>query len=475
MANTIARFNYHDARRERLLKRLEQIRSIMLSNEVLVASLLFEGGKTYAQEAVEAAAQRLCDLLDQQQKVFFAFGDCDEVAAERVSRAGEDWKAAVRDLGDRESVVTCDLDALPTTLADDERRVTYAFFYCCLHACLCPAFGRRRIEDLRNVMQATARLANAGAWLPGVYATRADSSALTHDDLLFWELYESASQGSRAFLHPDRHDAFSLLDAMYVAVVQGRPADLDDPEKVREIEESSYCRHMREDLALGRDLEEELAQQECLRGVADMSAREWLACTDVERYEGVLRHLQESDEQVVLGLIDDFGFQVMLTSATSVGSDAVQWRAMSHERRVSIVREVVTFFLDEARYEQEHGGAQRMEDWWQAQANELCDSIRGWVDATGCADELFAQYGVLRRLFFEGFLPAGAYEGFGSMWGTLNVEGFERLAEGALERFLGEAGVSRTMNDALFMHAFNQLDEVKYRLDTMLLAQEIRR
>ena len=101
--------------------------------------------------------------------------------------------------------------------------------------------------------------------------------------------------------------------------------------------------------------------------------------------------------------------------------------------------------------------------------NQFTKAVNDWFDEVKIESELFGRYDVLCTSFTKSNLPQGAHSNFAMMWGTWLPSGFTELADEALEQFLGDRGLSRVLDDDLYIGAYDHLDMAKYEIDSELL------
>lgn len=472
MQHSIAQYNFYRSRRARLLLRLEQIRDAMLCDDMRLEDLV--GAST--PEAVARAAEDLTDCLDDLQKAYLAFGSVDVQAGECVKEIGGPWPKVASELQDYDDIVSADLCSLPTSLDREARELVRAFFYCCLAASMCPAVGEGTVGGLRAVLRATAKLAEPAA------TARADSRAvptffgmerrrgerLSHEDLVFGELC-MGQWGLREFVDSTRFcpDLFDKMDALWVALRDESPTAIDSSDLVDEVRASDRFRRWQEAYGELDGFLRRHDELEFLRPLAGIERAEWLGMRNSERYEAVLAGIDSCDAQRLSDLDDDPDFFMLEVSGVPLGKS---WEAMSHEERLAFVRQAVEGLLGEARYEEDpDGDFARMESWYEDQLAEFRAQARAWAHEYGDVDGLFEQYRIVRQGFFGAALPRGACKGFRATYGVWAAEGFDELADGALESLLGERGLSRSMDDDLFHQTFGYLDEAKYLMDVLLM------
>ena len=455
--------------------------------------------------------------------------DPDEAAAELVPqhRLSEEWKAIVGNDADYEAldeVVSHELRDLPTTLSQDEYDLLHAFFYCALAASVCPAFvsgeavldgmfgGIRMgtVAFLRSILGESVRIGQRS----GMRFARADASgillsdylvldgratdevAMTRQELVLRELSANElSKGRvtnegladfyeyRFWENAGLYDLFSYMDAMYAAYVGKNPCTLDNVDVVDEAVGLPQVLSFVDDCTQVDALANDIYQRAFLRPLTSVEEAQWSRMDDSQRYAAVLEGLDGCDEAVLRDVVDKDGFDMMMdeayVSAPEFGQthwgfslSSEQWKALSHSDRVAMLR----IYLEALKAEAEEVEASP-EDYVNDADKALSGArdvflrdVRAWLEKTGLADELFGQYGRLRELYFDVAMPSGADQSyFMDSSYQLFANGTRELVLEALEVLLGEVGLSRTMDDELYFRTFNELDDIKYFIDTTLL------
>ena len=457
--------------------RLEQLRSTMFGEDLDLLAVLVGEVVPQGEERVANAANRLVGYVDELQKTLYAcmlvFDEAGSARDEVLDR-DDAWRAAGEKLKVPADVSGLDMRTLPTALSQREHDLVYAFFYCCLRTSSMPGAG-----DLRRIMLDTANLAGSRATLPWVWPPK----KLAYEDLLYSEQAEAEfeHEGQNYFL-PKRGDVFCLLGALCRAVRAEDPWELDDKVVVTEM----LARERFAGLRLGADdiraFYRTAENQEFLRLLTQADLSTWLGLSPAERYARVAEDVGTCDEDVLRNAVDSNysetvdGYNYFLI-ALGLESCEGSWNDMAHDERVTVVEDAARHraWEEEQRVDHEEVWEAELETQLAADVLRYQRDARAWASETQCADELFRQFAVLRAGFFESWLPCGTGGGSFSKVDLPLPRDFGELIQMAIELLLGDEGVSRTMNDELYAEIFAYLDEAKYRMDSFLLKELLRR
>ena len=475
--HTLSSLGFYEERRARMSLRLEQLRSTMFGEDLDLSTILLGEDDAQGEENVASAAGRLTDYVDELQKTLYA---CmlvyDEAGAARDEVLGRDdaWRAAGERLKRPGDMSGLDVRTLPSALSQRERDLVYAFFYCCLRASSMPGAG-----DLRRIMLDTANLAGHRATLPWVWPPK----KLTYEDLLYSEQAETefGCEGLDLWL-PKRDDVFCLLDALCRIVRAENPWELDDQGVVSEVLARERFAGLRLEGDAIRAFYRTVENQEFLRVLTHVDLPTWLGLSPVERYARVAEDVESCDEGVLRDVVDGNysetvdGYNYFLV-ALGLESRENSWNSMAHDERVKVVEDAARnrSWEEEWRVDHEEVWEAELEAQTGADVMRYQRDIRAWARETQCADELFRQFAVLRAGFFESWLPCGTGGGSFSNVELPLPRDFGELVQVAIELLLGDEGASRTMNDDLYAEIFAYLDEAKYRMDSLLLKELLRR
>ena len=477
MQHTLTSLGFYEERRARMRLRLEQLRSTMLGEDLDLSTILLGEDDARGEENVANAAGRLTDYVDELQKTLHAcmlVYDGAGAARDEVLSRDDVWRAAGERLRRPSDMSGLDVRTLPAALSQRERDLVYSFFYCCLRASSMPG-----VSNLRRVMLSTADLAGRRATLPWVWPPK----KLTYEDLLYSEQAEAECEheGPGPWL-PKRDDVFCLLGTLCRIVRAENPWELDDQGVVSEVFARERFAGLRLEGDAIRAFYRTVENQEFLRVLTQVDLPAWLGLSPAERYVRVAEDVGSCDEDILRDVVDGNrsetvdGYNYFLV-ALGLESLESSWSGLGHDERVRVVQDAARHRSWEEERRVDH------EEVWEAELEAQIDDdamrcqrdMRAWVRETQCADELFRQFAVLRAGFFESWLPCGTGGGSFSNVDLPLPRDFGELVQMAIELLLGDEGVSRTMNDDLYAEIFAYLDEAKYRMDSLLLRELLRR
>lgn len=519
MEHAIATLSFYQARRNRLEQRLKQIREIIMGDDIRIFDLVAHVGGKDLLDCLRATTNKLVENTDELQKAFYVWGYYDDgingyVCEEWNSSAQEEWARLVKDAptySDEmlKKVVSIDLRTLPTTLSSDERDLLYAFYYCALCTCMCPAFKTDGVEDwivgqsfectvgqLRALLSASAYI-ESQAGVQDDYkrdakaAVHEDNQSLTHADLVFRELSydeiverkvaQKTTQTFYNFNTDGSRDVFNYLDALFVSHTGKSPCTLEDPKYVALVLDSPAVKEFTDSLLSIDDMQTEWNDRACLRTLTNIEPHEWHGMEDVDRYLAAYEGLKTCDESALKNIVDKNFFYNAINPMDEFGQEKRipspdAWKQLSHNERVSILKDVLAQCVEHeqsvAREAQIIGDTAlgEMEQQLDDANARLTEVAADWLGTTNVADELFAQYAILRERYFGVGMPTGANKS----WFVVDPHrwmpvGPVELVLGALEMLLGEEDMSRSMDDELYIRTYDRLDEAKYYLDSVLL------